>query len=151
MRHLFLTIFAIAALQTGFQLFVVDEYAPEHAAAVASNAWPADTIVAVRGDHNTKADTAARSVTLLAKHRPAGTRRDRPVRAAIRTFKPRIQPTLLAKTTPPKRMPSTRVPRADGPDRRPDDGGDGKPWIAKALPIIKKPYSWLKALGAKLN
>jgi hypothetical protein len=50
----------------------------------------------------------------------------------------------------PARRPPPRLLRADGPIRTGDEE-DGKPWIAKALPIVKKPYSWLKALGAKLK
>jgi hypothetical protein len=62
-----------------------------------------------------------------------------------------MRPSLTAKAPASKTSPK-KAPRADGPDRKDEDHDiDGKPWIAKALPVVKKPYDWLKALGSKLK
>lgn len=147
MRYLLFAIAAIAAAQIAFQSLVVDDYAPEYSASVAPGAWRPDTIVTVRGEPKVVDSKPVQPAITRVRHRRPATRRSEPVLATYRLPQRRVSPTLTAKV--PARRPPRRFPRPDGPVRTDDD--DDKPWIAKALPIVKKPYSWLKALGAKLK
>lgn len=146
MRHLVLAIAAVAAVQTAFQLLIVDEYAPEYAAAVAVNAWPADTIIAVRGDLENTAVEPTKPTAVRVRYRRPVTR-PASVRGSYRPAAPRVRSSLVAKSRP-SRMDNTLLREEHVRDV---DGIDGRPWIAKALPIIKKPYGWLKTLGSKLK
>ena len=149
MRYLVFAIAAIAASQIAFQMLVVDDYAPEYASSVAPGAWRPDTIVSVRGELTAAEPDPPKPIATRARHRKPAARRSIPVRATY--YRPpaaRMRSTLTAKV--PARKPPPKVARPDGPERNADDD-EGKPWIAKALPIVKKPYSWLKALGAKLK
>jgi hypothetical protein len=147
MRHIVLGIAAIAAVQLAFQLYMVEDQQPEYAASVAAGRWSPDTIVTARGDLHALTSKADQPTLARARYRKPAERRNAPIRAAYRPAAPRLRTTLTAKAIP-KKTPK-KVLRPDGPDD--DDDDDDNPWIAKALPIVKKPYDWLKALGAKLK
>lgn len=41
--------------------------------------------------------------------------------------------------------------RDDRPSEKKPRKSDLKALVSKALPVVKKPYDWIKALGSKLN
>lgn len=79
---------------------------------------------------------------IKAKHRPSP-RRELRVLASHKAVKGADKDLAEKK---PVRLERTDLLFADEEPRRKD-----KSFIAKALPIIKKPYDWLKAIGSKLR
>ena len=161
MKKLILGIVAVVCAQIMFQVFLaVDRSDTVYRAKIATGllVGPLNgsgvTDPAVLPENVELARMDERSVT--ARNRPQQPRIEPQTRMARRAVERRFdQSSVIAMAEAPSRLDMLAVQSDDqytvNALTRENTRSGNKSFFAKALPVIKKPYGWLKAVGSKLK
>lgn len=146
MRKLLFGILVTAGLQLLFQLYLVERLgrsSDTRSATAAIKSWPTDTIIFARGgDERTQARIPSPTTTRASLTRQHSAKRHI---EKLRQHSSQPRPSMSSL------IARNKTPRDDHPSEKKPRKSDLKALVSKALPVVKKPYDWIKALGSKLN